>query len=85
MHHARLKTSPRLQRALKVLREAKGEISSFDLILRARLVGHSATISELRANGAVINCRQTAKDGRKVFYYSLIKEPEHSNVCKKGH
>lgn len=76
MHNARLDKSPRLQRTLKALRNAKGEISSFDLTLQVRTPSIGTAISELRANGAKINCRQEAKNGKRVYYYSLIKEPK---------
>ena len=76
MHNARLAKSPRLQRVLTALRQAKGEISSFDLTLKAKTPAIGTCISELRANGADINCRQTHEDGQTRFYYSLIKDPE---------
>lgn len=76
-HFARLASSPRLQRALRVLREAKGEVSTWDLTVKARTSSVSSVISELRFNGCVINCRQAHEDGQRRFYYSLIKEPEN--------
>lgn len=76
MRHARLKHSARLQRTLKALREAGGEISTLELIRKARICAVSAAIAELRANGADITCRKTTQDGRPVFFYTLVKLPE---------
>lgn len=76
MHHARLSQSPRLQRTLRVLQEANGEISTYELSRRAEICAVSAVIAELRVNGADIRCRQDAKDGKRRFFYSLISAPE---------
>ena len=75
MNHARLSTSRRLQRVLRALREAKGEISSLELTLKAKVAAVGTAISELRANGAEIHCRQVHQDGMRRFFYRLIKEP----------
>lgn len=75
MHSARLATSPRLQRALRVLQEADGEISTFDLSRLAEICAVNSVISELRANGAEIICRQEVKDGQRRFLYTLSKSP----------
>ena len=77
MHAARLSTSPRLKRTLRVLQRANGEISSLELLLRARIANVSATISELRQNGAAITCRQTTDNrGARVWLYTLHKSPD---------
>lgn len=76
MNHGRLSHSPRLQRVLKVLQGARGEVSSMDLAIAAKIVAPGTAVSELRANGAEITCRQTTKDGQPIFYYSLVKSPE---------
>ena len=76
MHHARLATSPRLRRTLKALQQADGEISTLELLQKAKIANVSATISELRANGAGIICRQVVKDGQRLFFYTLTKSPE---------
>lgn len=80
MHYARLSSSPRLQRALKALREAKGEISTYELIAKARVAAVNSVIAELRANGAKITCRQDCKDGQRRFFYTLISEPKDTNA-----
>jgi len=51
MHAARLASSPRLRRALRALRAAGGEISTYQLSRRARLCAVNSVIAELRANG----------------------------------
>ncbi|TMV09853.1 hypothetical protein FGK63_01930 [Ruegeria sediminis] len=77
MHHARIGTSPRLQRALRALREAGGEISTYALSRAADLCAVNSVIAELRANGAEITCRQAVEEsGQRVFYYTLIKSPK---------
>lgn len=76
MHHATLKSSPRLQRALRALQAANGEISTMELIKEAGICAVNSVIAELRANGAEINCRQEVKDGQRRFYYTLLKAPK---------
>ena len=75
MNHARL-TSARLQRVLKVLRD-KQEHSTWDIMSRAKVAAVSACISELRANGAEIDCvrRFDGPNGEPRFYYTMTKEP----------
>ncbi|MGR3436845.1 MAG: helix-turn-helix domain-containing protein [Shimia sp.] len=75
MHHARIASSPRLQRLLKALRQAEGELSTLELIKRAQVVAVSAAISELRANGCEISCRCAAEEGGRRYYYQLRKGP----------
>ncbi|MGR3468995.1 MAG: hypothetical protein ACU0CI_14075 [Shimia sp.] len=77
MKHARLATSPRLQKVLDVLRAAQGELSTEDIIQRAGVCAVSTAISELRHNGAEISCRQSTdpKHGARVWFYTLRKEP----------
>lgn len=76
MHAARLATSPRLRRALWALREAKGEISTFELSRRAMICAVNSVIAELRANGCEIACAQRVEGGERRFYYTLLKEPK---------
>ena len=78
MHHGRLSTSPRLQRALRVLQAADGEISTYELSRQADVCAVNSVIAELRANGAEITCRQAREDGRMRFYYTLLKSPENN-------
>ncbi|MBF9049914.1 hypothetical protein GTA62_12920 [Roseobacter sp. HKCCD9010] len=76
MHHARLHTSPRLRRALKVLQEARGEITTYELSRAADICAVNSVIAELRENGAEITCRQAIRDGQRLFYYRLKKSPK---------
>ena len=76
MHYARLHASPRLRRTLKVLQEAQGEMTTYELARAARICAVSSVIAELRENGAEIACRQGARDGRRRFYYRLTKSPK---------
>ena len=76
MHYGRLKTSPRLQRALHALQRANGELSTMELAKRARICAVNSVIAELRANGAEITCR-TAHDGKqRRWFYTLVKSPK---------
>lgn len=76
MHFARLNTSDRLQRALAVLKDAGGEISTLELSRKARVCAVSSVISELRRNGAVIDCRQQVVAGERRFFYELKQSPK---------
>ena len=78
-HYAKLASSPRLQKALRVLREADGEISNYELARKANIIAISSVISELRFNGFDISCRQVVIAGQRRFFYSLITEPEVQN------
>lgn len=76
MNHARLASSPRLQRLLKVLREADGELSTWEIVNRAQVLAVNAAVAELRANGCEISCRVVAlKGGGRRWYYHLRKGP----------
>lgn len=77
MHNARISTSPRLRRALEALRAAPKGLTTWELGRRARTVAVSTTVSELRANGCQIDCRQeTGPSGQKVWVYTLRSEPK---------
>lgn len=76
MHKGRLTHSPRLRRVLRALQRAEGEISSMDLVKTADVVAPGTAVSELRANGAEITCRQVVEDGQRRFLYTLVKSPE---------
>lgn len=79
MHHARLSSSPRLRRVLRALQAAGGEISSLELSRRAKTVAPGTAVSELRANGAEITCRQAVdENGQRRWFYTLKKAPKTS-------
>ena len=70
MHAARLDQSPRLQRVLAVLADGR-EYSTLDLVAGARVCAVNSIISELRANGHAISCRQAQVDGARRWLYQL--------------
>jgi len=74
MHAAKVKSSPRLQRLLEVLSDGR-QHSSLDLCMNAYVVALSAAISELRANGAVIEVERYERDGGPVWLYRLVQPP----------
>ncbi|QBF31538.1 hypothetical protein [Thalassococcus sp. S3] len=78
MHHGRLATSPRLRRALRVLREADGEISTWELAHEARICAVNSVVAELRENGCQISCRQVVEDGQRRFFYTLLRCPDET-------
>ncbi len=69
MNHAKVKTSNRLQRLLRVLADGR-EHSTLDLSIQAKICAVSAAISELRANGYDIECWCL---GRGKFVYKLVE------------
>ena len=81
MNAARLSSSPRLRRALAALREARGEISTFELSRRAAICAVNSVVAELRANGCEIICRQRVEDGERRFYYTLKRGPTPSGAA----
>lgn len=76
MNYGRLATSPRLQRALRALQRAEGEISTMELARRARICAVNSVVAELRRNGAKINCRQVTEGKKRRWFYTLIASPE---------
>jgi hypothetical protein len=55
MNHASALRSARLKRVLKVLADGLPH-SSFEIMRRAKAVAPGTCVSELRANGALIDC-----------------------------
>lgn len=76
MHNAKLDKSERLQRVLKALRASGGGLSTRDIMVEADVCAVNSCIAELRENGFEIECRQQVQDGRRLFFYRLLKEPE---------
>lgn len=76
MHSAKLKTSKRLQRTLKVLRQ--GKATTRQIIRKAHVCAVSSVIAELRANGIRIECRCVEKG---IFEYELHRKG--AKVSKK--
>ena len=57
MHFARLESSPRLKRALDVLKDRKTH-TTLDLIQKASVCAVNSIVSELRMNGHDIICKR---------------------------
>lgn len=81
MNHGKLAKSPRLQRVHAFLKEAGGEVTTMEIVVGARAMAVSAVISELRANGAEINCRQEHRETGRVWLYTLIKAAPEKAVA----
>ncbi len=74
MNQASLKTSPRLRRALKVLREHPAGVTTRQLIQRANVCAVNSIISELRANGVKIQCLfEGRRNGAAIFRYMVAQ------------
>ena len=74
MHAAKLSRSPRLTRVYRLLSDGR-EHSTLDIMRGADVCAVSACISELRANGAVIACRQAVRrsTGERFYLYRLAR------------
>lgn len=72
MHHAALENSPRLQRVHDLLKDGQ-ERSTLDIGLNAAVCAVSAIVSELRANGAEIDCRREETPTGPVWFYRMTK------------
>lgn len=68
-------SSPRLQRVLRVLEDGRPHTTR-DIVRRARVMAVNACVSELRHHGAEIACRSRIEDGRRRFYYTMLKGPK---------
>ncbi len=64
MKHARLETSPRLQRVARLL-EGGREYSTAEIVSHAQVCAVNSAIAELRENGLDIACR---RQGNLWFY-----------------
>lgn len=71
MHAARLDHSPRLQAVLRALSDG-AERSTLDLVRETGRCAINSIVSELRANGYAIHCRQAkAPGGGRIWLYRL--------------
>lgn len=76
MNAARVKTSRRLQRTLRVLREAgSAGLTTRQLMRRANICAVNSVIAELRVNGCEITTRREDAPSGKRYTYVLIKGP----------
>jgi len=74
-HAANAEKSNRLQRVLRILREADGHgVTSRDLMLKANVVAPGTCVSELRRSGYVIDCDlvTVCQDGARIYAYTLL-------------
>lgn len=74
MHAAKVASSPRLRRVLDVLSDHR-EHTTLEIAERGRTVAVSACVSELRANGHAIACRQEKRPEGRVWLYRLDPPP----------
>ncbi len=73
---ARLDHSARLRRVRGLLADG-AEHSTMDIVTRANVCAVNSIISELRANGLDIACRQTQDEaGARLWLYRLIRAGE---------
>lgn len=77
INHARYSSSERLQQVHELLSQG-GEHSTLEISIRAGVVAVSAIMSELRAQGADIRCRQirSRTTGKRIWVYRLVKPIE---------
>lgn len=76
MNAAKLETSARLQRTLRVLRAVSPDwASTRDIIGWAHVCAVNSCMAELRANGISIETRRIHLDGRAVYQYRLTSVP----------
>jgi hypothetical protein len=80
MHAARVATSARLRRVLAALRPGLW-VGSLELALTARTVAPGTCVSELRANGYRIECRQGSGPEGRVWEYRLTGGPESGTAA----
>lgn len=80
INHARFSSSERLQRVHDLLNDG-GEHSTLEISIRAAVCSVSAIVSELRAQGADIRCRQSrnAETGDRLWLYQMV-EPVRESV-----
>ena len=71
MNAACLNRSARLQRVHGLLADGR-EYSTLEIVDAARVCAVNSIVSELRANGAAIGCRQArAPHGQRLFLYRM--------------
>ena len=71
MHAATLKRSPRLQRVQALLANGRW-YSTREIMTQAHVCAVNSCVSELRANGCEIECRQAVVFSQRLFYYHLV-------------
>ena len=73
IHYANFSSSKRLQRVHDLLNQG-GEHSTLEISIRAGVCAVSSIMSELRAQGADIRCRQicSKQTGEQIWVYRLV-------------
>jgi hypothetical protein len=74
MRAARLSTSPRLQRVLRLLADGRPHTTR-EIVRKAGVMAVNACVAELRANGAEISCEQRRVGERRRWFYTMTKGP----------
>ena len=75
MHAAKLITSPRLQRIYNLLSGDHEEHSTREIIQKCNVCAVNSAVSELRANGLNIVCRQRpSRNGKHHYTYQLLED-----------
>jgi len=85
MHAARLDRSPRLMRVHALMADGR-ERSTLEIAQAAQVCAVSACISELRANGAEILCRQAIRPatGERMWIYRLVRPVRSQGALQKN-
>ena len=80
MNAACLNRSARLQRVHGLLADGR-EYSTLEIVDAARVCAVNSIVSELRANGAAIDCRQIhSSPGERIFLYRMTRLAPHAGV-----
>lgn len=76
MNAASLQTA-RLQRVLAVLSDGRPHTTQ-SIVRRAHVMAVSACVAELRQHGARIICTQQMVGGKRRWFYTMTKAPDHA-------
>ena len=79
MKAARLDSSPRLRRVLDFLWDMK-EHTTRDIVVGAHVCAVNSCVSELRANGFNVTCRQEVVGGQRCWIYKLASREPSSGL-----
>ena len=71
MHAARLDKSARLQRLRDYLSDGRWHTTR-DIVFDAHVMAVNAAVSELRANGLTVECRNRLIGGRRLYEYRML-------------
>lgn len=75
-HYAKLESSPRLQRLYSFL-TGRGSVgaTSMEIVQHCNIMNPGCSISELKRNGIIIDCRPegATEDKRRKFRYTFVE------------